>query len=125
MQQTESVTYPASFIEPLKALTHRSQQGAPLSAAQLVCAKHQTGRHRSRVLAPASDLDRRCRPSRHRRWRTAAQQVEVRAWTHVPLHTQRLLRLASDLDGSSARAVRRDLYVKTAMEKEQVRERPA
>ena len=29
LQQT-TVTYPASSIEPLKALTHRSQQGAPL-----------------------------------------------------------------------------------------------
>ena len=42
--------------------------------------------------------------------------------THVPLHAQRLLRFASDLDGDMLTA-RDHVAVKTAMKKEQVRER--
>ena len=40
----------------------------------------------------------------------------------VPLHAQRLLRFVSDLDGDQ-RTSRGHVAVKTAMEKEQVRER--
>ena len=44
------------------------------------------------------------------------------AGTHVPLHAQRLLRFASDFDGYS-RTSRVQVPIKTAMKKEQVRER--
>ena len=46
----------------------------------------------------------------------------ARAGTHVPLHAQRLLRCASDLYGVTEMMCDRD-PIKTAMKKEQVRER--
>jgi len=44
------------------------------------------------------------------------------ASTHVPLHAQRLLRFASDLDGN-LRTSRAQVPIKTAMEERQTRER--
>ena len=56
------------------------------------------------------------------RLRSLCNRIYYGASTHVPLHAQRLLRFASDLDGDMLTA-RDHVAVKTAMKKEQVRER--
>ena len=56
------------------------------------------------------------------RSRSLCNRIYYGAGTHVPLHAQRLLRFASDLDGRW-RASRGYAPIKTAMKKEQVRER--
>ena len=56
------------------------------------------------------------------RSRSLCNRIYYGARTHVPLDAQRLLRFASDLDGS-LRTSRAQGPVKTAMKKEQVRER--
>ena len=55
------------------------------------------------------------------RLRSLCNRIYYGASTHVPLHAQRLLRFASDLDGDMLTA-RDHVAVKTAMKKEQVRE---
>ena len=56
------------------------------------------------------------------RLRSLCNRIYYGASTHVPLHAQRLLRFASDLDGCW-RTSRVRAPIKTAMKKEQVRER--
>ena len=56
------------------------------------------------------------------RLRSLCNRIYYGASTHVPLHAQRLLGSASDLDGHM-RTTRAHVPVKTAMKKEQVRER--
>ena len=56
------------------------------------------------------------------RSRSLCNRIYYGARTHVPLDAQRLLRFASDLDGN-LRTSRAQVPVKTAMKKEQVRER--
>ena len=56
------------------------------------------------------------------RSRSLCNRIYYGARTHVPLDAQRLLGFASDLDGRQ-RASRGYAPIKTAMEKEQVRER--
>ena len=56
------------------------------------------------------------------RLRSQCNRIYYGASTHVPLHAQRLLRFASDLDGVMETTCDRD-PIKTAMKKEQVRER--
>ena len=56
------------------------------------------------------------------RLRSLCNRIYYGASTHVPLHAQRLLRFASDLDGDMLTA-RDHVAVKTAMKKEQVGER--
>ena len=56
------------------------------------------------------------------RSRSLCNRIYYGARTHVPLDAQRLLRFASDLDGN-LRTSRAQVPIKTAMKKEQVRER--
>ena len=56
------------------------------------------------------------------RLRSLCNRIYYGASTHVPLHAQRLLRFASDLDGDMLTA-RDHVAVKTAMEERQARER--
>ena len=56
------------------------------------------------------------------RLRSLCNRIYYGAGTHVPLHAQRLLRFASDLDGDMLTA-RDHVAVKTAMEQRQARER--
>ena len=56
------------------------------------------------------------------RSRSLCNRIYYGAGPHVPLDAQRLLRFASDLDGS-LRTSRAQVPIKTAVKKEQVRER--